>query len=53
LGFAELPSVFGKATLGTLKLTAKAPENRWLEDNFPFGKAYYQGRAVSFGEGRV
>ena len=25
-----------------LKLTAKAPENGWLEDYFPFGKAYFQ-----------
>ena len=23
-----------------------APENGWLEDEFPFGKAYFQGRAV-------
>ena len=27
-----------------------APENGWLEDYFPFGKAYFQGRTVSFRE---
>ena len=27
------------------------PENQWLEDYFPFGKAYFQGRTVSFIEG--
>ena len=26
--------------------TAKAPENESLEDEFPFGKAYFQGRTV-------
>ena len=25
-----------------LKLTAKAPENWWLEHEFPFGMAYFQ-----------
>ena len=35
----------------SLKLTAKAPENGWLEyDSFPFGMAYFQRRAVSFRE---
>jgi len=30
-----------------------APENGWLEDDsFPFGMAYFLGRAVSFREGR-
>ena len=28
-----------------------APENGWLEYEFPFGKAYFQVRAVSFREG--
>ena len=28
-----------------------APENGWLEDEFPFGKAFLQGRTVSFREG--
>ena len=37
--------------LPSLKLTSKAPENRWLEDYFPFGKAHFQGRTVSFNEG--
>ena len=35
----------------SLKKTAKAPENGWLEDEFPFGKPYLQGQAVSFREG--
>jgi len=34
-----------------LKLTAKAHEKWWLGDYFPLGKAYFQGRTVSFGEG--
>ena len=29
-----------------------APENGWLEDWFPFGMAYFQGRTVSFREGK-
>ena len=32
----------------SLKLTAKAPENGWLEDEFPFGMAQFQGLCVSF-----
>ena len=36
--------------LPSLKLTAKAPENGSLEDDFPFGKPYFQGRTVSFRE---
>ena len=35
-------------TLPSLKLTAKAPEIWWWEDEFPFGMAYFQGRTVSF-----
>ena len=27
----------------SLKLTAKAPKNRWLEYYFPSGEAYFQG----------
>ena len=27
-----------------------APENGWFGDYFPFGKPYFQGRAVSFRE---
>ena len=27
----------------TLPETNMAPENGWLEDEFPFGKAYFQG----------
>ena len=42
----------GLEILPFLKRTAKAPENQWLEDGFPFGMAYFQGRTVSFGEGR-
>ena len=36
----------------TLPETNMAPENGWLEDEFPFGKAYFQGRTVSFREGK-
>ena len=36
--------------LYTLPETNIAPENRWLEDEFPFGMAYFQGRTVSFRE---
>ena len=34
----------------TLPETNIAPENGWLEDYFPFGKRYFQGQTVSFGE---
>ena len=27
----------------SLKLTTKAPENQWLEDEIPFGRTYSQG----------
>ena len=37
-------------SLPSLKLTARAPENGWLEYWFPFGMAYFQGRTVSFRE---
>ncbi len=44
----------GKPSLDipSLKLTAKAPENGWLEDDcfLPFGMAYFQRRTVSFRE---
>ena len=32
----------------TLPETSMPPENEWLEDEFPFGKAYFHGGAVSF-----
>ena len=32
----------------TLPETNIAPKNEWLEDEFPFGKAYFQGWAASF-----
>ena len=35
----------------TLPETNIAPENGWLEDYFPFGMTYFQGRTVSFREG--
>ena len=38
--------------LPSLKLTFSAPENQWLEDESPFGKAHFLGRAVSFRECR-
>ena len=34
----------------SLKLTAIAPENGWLEDYMLFQKPYFQGRTVSFRE---
>ena len=37
--------------LPSLKLTDIAPENGWLEDEFSFGKPYFQVRTVSFREG--
>ena len=30
-------------SIDTLPETNIAPENEWLEDEFPFGKAYFQG----------
>ena len=42
-GYLKIPS---------LKLTAKAPGNGWLEDDcFLVGMGYFQGRTVSFREG--
>ena len=38
--------------LPSRKLAAKTPENGWLEDEIPFGMAYFQGRTVSFREGK-
>ena len=32
----------------TVPETNIAPENGWWEYSFPFGMAYFQGRAVSF-----
>ena len=34
----------------TLLGTNISPENIWLEEEFPFGQAYFQGRTVSFRE---
>ena len=42
-----------KKALPSLKLTAKAPENGWLEYQFPLGMAYFQARTVSFREGKA
>ena len=36
--------------INTLPETNIAPENQWLEDEFPFGTAHFQGQAVSFRE---
>ena len=36
----------------TLPETNIAPENGWLEDEFPFGMAQFQWRTVSFREDR-
>ena len=46
------PNKYLTNRLPSLKLTAKAPENGWLEYYFPFGKLYFQGAfAVSFRDG--
>ena len=37
----------------TLPETNMAPENGWLEYWFPLGMAYFQGRTVSFREGKL
>ena len=34
----------------SVKLTAKAPENQWLEDEFPFGMTSFRRQTVSFSE---
>ena len=36
----------------TLFETNIAPENGWLEYEFPFGMPYFQGRTVGFREDR-
>ena len=38
--------------IDTLPETNIAPKNGWLEYYFPIGKAYFQGRTVSFREGK-
>ena len=37
--------------MGILPETHIALKNGWLEDYFPIGEAYFQGRTVSFREG--
>ena len=37
---------FEKPHGSTLPETNIAPENQWLEDYFPFGEAYFQGRLL-------
>ena len=37
---------------GTLPETNIAPKNGWFQYYFPIGKAYFQGRTVSFREGK-
>lgn len=39
--------------LPSLKPTARAPKSGWLENQFPFEMAYFQGRNASFREGRL
>ena len=43
----------GTLWLHSLKLTANAPKNGWLEYYFPIGEAYFQGQTVSFREGKI
>ena len=38
--------------IDTLPETNIAPENWWLEDEFPFRMTYFQGRTVNFRECR-
>ena len=42
--------VFFAGRRHTLLETSMEPKNGWLEYKFPFGKPYFQGRAVSFRE---
>ena len=42
-----------RIVLPALKVTATAPENGWLEDEFCFGMAPLQVRTVSFREGNT
>ena len=44
--------MWDKNTLPEGKIDIFAPENGWLEDEFPFGMAQFQGRIVSFREGK-
>ena len=41
------------AVKDTLPETNIAPKNGWLEYYFPIGEAYFQGRTVSFREGKT
>ena len=47
----EKPEDFQDTSRSTPPETNIAPENQWLEDEFPFGMAHVQGRTVSFREG--
>ena len=49
MSFREDPG----SIVGTLPETNIAPTNGWLEYYFPIGEAYFQGRTVSFREGRI
>ena len=54
--FFEFGTPWGKVLLHvpvTLPETNITPENGWLEYYFPIGKAYFQGRTVSFREGKL
>ena len=43
-------SFLSKVIMNTILGTNISHENPWLEDEFPFGQAYFQGRTVSFRE---
>ena len=45
-GFGKSVGVYYNFNVPSLKLTSKAPENQWLEDELPLGMAYFQRRAV-------
>ena len=36
----------------TIPETNIVPQDGWLEDYFPIGEAYFQGRTVSFRDGK-
>ena len=47
----DLIGFFPLFQLHSVQLTAKAPENWWLEDYLPFGKALFSGAMLALGRG--
>ncbi len=52
MGFITIESPFGVFFIFFPTTENIAPTNGWLEYYFPIGEAYFQGRAVSFREGK-